>query len=72
MENRMSLESNMKRSVIGSSSSAYDEHEPPGVDHNEAPQAQTLFFNVGSSSVRVTHKKDVPSYQDVYTGKYIF
>jgi hypothetical protein len=32
----MSLESNMKRSVIGSSSSAYDEHEPPGVDHTSS------------------------------------
>jgi hypothetical protein len=71
MKNRRSLESNTNKSVIGSSSSVYDEHEPLGVDHDKAPQAYTLFLNASSSSVMVTHRGGVPFYQDVYTGKYI-
>ena len=45
----MSLESNMNKSIIGSSNSAYDEHKPLGVVHDETPKIQapsgSIFFN---------------------------
>ena len=65
MKNRMSLESNMNKSIIGSSNNAYDEHKPLGVVHDKAPQIHAPSLNVGSSSVRVTHR-GVPSLIRMY------
>jgi hypothetical protein len=61
----------MDMSITGSSSSTCDGHELLGGNHDEAPQAQTLSLDAGSSSANATHKGGVPSKHDVYFRKYI-
>ena len=60
MMKKRSLESNTDTSVVGSSNSAFD-------DHDQTPQAQTSFLHKGSSSAKSTHKEGVHSKKDVYT-----
>lgn len=54
-----SLVRNMDRSTASSCSNAFDDHDSPGVDHEQAPQAQTPSLDACSSTAMLPHKGGV-------------
>lgn len=72
MRKRKLVEIKTNMSEVGSSSSAFNEHEQtmlPSVDHDKTSQAPSRDARL--LGVSATHKADVPFERDVYTQKYI-